>query len=311
MTIFSPVRPWPAPPVSAASSMMLSSSEASSSLVRSAGRVVSRTKAMVAAIIASIWSMSDWTAWRGRRPACLDAEAQAGEGRAQVVGDGPDHRGAILDIAAQALLHHVEGVGGGDHLGRALQFQRRGARVAAQALGGAGEGGDRPEPGGGRTARPGARRQSTDRARISRMRCCQLSKRMAGLGSTTVQRPSLVHGQLEVADDERLVALAARGPRSPGGGSSGGPPPSRRRGRPGPPGPPGPRPSAFPADDGHPACNCWTKVVSEARRRSAGRLSMSISIRAGSTPIARAEAGLELARRRLSTRPPIGPVALA
>ncbi len=59
MMIFSPSSTDARPPVSAASSMMLSSSEASSSLVRSAGRVVSRTNARVAAIIASIWSMSD------------------------------------------------------------------------------------------------------------------------------------------------------------------------------------------------------------------------------------------------------------
>ena len=39
----------------------------------------------------------------------LDAEAQPGQGRAKVVGDGADHRGAVLDVAPQPALHVVEG----------------------------------------------------------------------------------------------------------------------------------------------------------------------------------------------------------
>ncbi len=155
---------------------------------------------------------------------------------------------------------------------------------------------------------------STDRARISRMRCCQLSKRMAALGS--IDGPAavvLLDGQLEVAEDERLVPrsvdvdrarsasafrrLLARGRQSLPGGGPPGPlaAPGPARGRPGPSGP---------ASRGG---RLLSRVRFWARTKNFGPVSRSISIRAGSTPTSRARAVLNSARRRLSTRPRIGP----
>ena len=71
----------------------------------------------------------------------LDAEAQAGERRAQVVGDGADHGGAVGDIAAQPVLHLVERRAGRLDLRGAGHRHRRRAGVAAQPLGRRGEGG--------------------------------------------------------------------------------------------------------------------------------------------------------------------------
>ncbi len=69
-------------------------------------------------------------------------EAQAGQRRAQVVGHRSDHRGSIIDVAPQPLLHVVEGAGGHADLRGAVQLQRGRAGVAAEPFGSLGEGGD-------------------------------------------------------------------------------------------------------------------------------------------------------------------------
>jgi hypothetical protein len=83
--------------------------------------------------------LADLAAQRGR--GALQPEAQAGQGRAQVVRDGADHRRAVGDVAAQPALHGVEGPGGAADLGGPVGDNDRRGGVAAQLLGGGGEAG--------------------------------------------------------------------------------------------------------------------------------------------------------------------------
>ncbi len=69
----------------------------------------------------------------------LGAQPQAGDRRAQVVRDGRQHLRAVLDEAANALLHLVEGARGPAHLHRSRLAQRWRIDVHAQALRGSGE----------------------------------------------------------------------------------------------------------------------------------------------------------------------------
>ena len=69
----------------------------------------------------------------------LDAKGDAGQWRAQVMGDGADHRGAFGHGLGDARLHLGERFGGLAQFGRAFGRHGRGGIVGADALGGIGE----------------------------------------------------------------------------------------------------------------------------------------------------------------------------
>ncbi len=163
------------------------------------------------AIIASIWSMSAAILVRGSSGDVLDAEAQAGQRRAQVVGDGADHGGAVLDVAAQPLLHVVEGAAGDADLRRALaapaaaRAGSRPSRSAASAKAAIGAG----EPPGEQI---GDRRQGqdADSTNQSRIRCCQASSRPTPVFRPRPSPPAavgLLHADLEGAEQEVVLRV--------------------------------------------------------------------------------------------------------
>ena len=59
------------------------------------------------------------------------------------MGNGGDHRRAIIDITAEPLLHLVKGADGGIDFQRPADIERRRAWIAAQAFCGFGEGRNR------------------------------------------------------------------------------------------------------------------------------------------------------------------------
>lgn len=69
----------------------------------------------------------------------LHAQADAGQGGAQVVGHGGQDAFVLAHTGADAFLHLVEGPGGLAHFGGPVFGQGRGVEVAAKALGLAGE----------------------------------------------------------------------------------------------------------------------------------------------------------------------------
>lgn len=74
----------------------------------------------------------------------FSAETKAGQGRAQVVGDGGDGLGPLGHVTADSVLHVIEGGHGGAHLARAGRGQGLGLGICAQALGGFREQADGP-----------------------------------------------------------------------------------------------------------------------------------------------------------------------
>ena len=71
----------------------------------------------------------------------LRPQAQARDGRAQVVADRRQHAGSILHHAPDALAHAVQGARGRANLVRAPLGQGRGIPVEREARGGLGQSG--------------------------------------------------------------------------------------------------------------------------------------------------------------------------
>ncbi|MNT00016.1 hypothetical protein D3C72_1344320 [compost metagenome] len=83
----------------------------------------------------------------------ISAQAQAGDGRLQVVRDGGQDLHALLQVRLDALLHAVEGLGGALHLAWAVLCQSHGGSVGAQCVGCIGQRAQGPR---GRAHGPGA-----------------------------------------------------------------------------------------------------------------------------------------------------------
>ncbi len=73
----------------------------------------------------------------------LGLEAQASQRRAQIMGDGADHRSAVVHVAVQPVLHLVEGARRLADFRRSLDLQGRRVGIAAQPFGRRREGADR------------------------------------------------------------------------------------------------------------------------------------------------------------------------
>ena len=99
-------------------------------------------KARTELIICSISSTSASMPSRSRSGTSSSAEAQPRQRRAQIVADGADHRGAVIDKTSQPALHAVEGAGGAADFGGTFQRQHRGGGIASQLFGGIGKAGD-------------------------------------------------------------------------------------------------------------------------------------------------------------------------
>ena len=139
---------------------------------------------------------------RGRRPACREGSSSATFSsrrrnrvtrRLQIVGDRAEHLGALLDVAANARLHHVEGGGRMTHLGWAVLRQRRPVDVAAERGGRSREAVERTR----RHARDAVGEQAQakrkhDRvqqpARRTRPRPAEIGLRCAGPGAAACRR---------------------------------------------------------------------------------------------------------------------------
>ena len=72
-------------------------------------------------------------------------QTQTGQGRSQVVTDGGEQGGALIDVALNAVAHGHEGDGGGANLARAVRFEPGHRLAAPERLGRIGQPFDGPD----------------------------------------------------------------------------------------------------------------------------------------------------------------------